>query len=292
MSSWDTYKLGINFLLHNKKMLWMLLLVNLCFALFIALPINNYVDMSIGDSMSMKAFNTEFNYMLISDFLDNYGMGIDAILSQSTYSLLLLFIISIFISGGILWCVYKNRYGGVHFINGGATYFWKLLRLSIVFIILYLIAIVVVFTIFKNINAGLSPFAMESDARLVNSFWICLVFFAAIASLISVIHNIAKIEMIHSERKWVFQSFTTAFSILKKYFLSFIGIFAINFLLTLFAGFIYFILREIIPCEGGIGLIILMVVAQIYMLTRIALNVINISSFYFMYKNKLDGVNA
>ena len=76
MNSIAAYKNGMRFLSNNKKLLWVLLLINISFALFIAMPINSYIDQSIGDSLSMKAFDNGFDYMLISDFLDNYGMGI------------------------------------------------------------------------------------------------------------------------------------------------------------------------------------------------------------------------
>lgn len=240
----------------------------------------------------MKAFDNGFDYMLISDFIDNYGMGIDAILMQSSWSLFLLFIVTVFITGGLLGSIDLGKYKGGEFFIGGATHFWKLFSLSVIFIVIYLATAFIIFLIFAEINNGLSPFLMESETQLVSSFWLCLMCFGILLAFFSIAHNIAKIDIISSDNKFVFKSFSSAFKLLKQHFGSFIGVFLVNSLFVILTAGAYFLLRKVIPCEGGIGLIVLIIVAQIFVISRIALNIVNLASFYFMYKNKLNVVNS
>ena len=272
------YQSGFSFLLSSKKIWFLIYGLNVGFAILVALPLNNYLKSTISDSLATNNEFLQFNYTYISDFLANYGSGLEVVFNTSIYILLSYFIIMVFISGGMVTII-QNRDKYQEFSNfwkGGAVLFWRFLRLDFYFILIYLVIAAIGFSIFQF--GGLSVFEMESETGLINRFYIIAIVMSILFFILGIIHIYAKLFISKTNKILIHKDVLKAFTFCIKNFGIVILLGIINLLVFgIFAGFYFWFRKHYYFSNSPI--LLLLVIGQLFILFRIACRIIRAASF-------------
>jgi len=264
----------------NSKRIWLFqYAVNLLFALLIAYPLKSLLTKYAGNSLTVDKALSKFNYTIVNDFLQNYGLGFDAIKSQSLLVFFLYFCLLVFFNAGIIHVVqrYPGSYKFRDFLAGGAEYFWRFFRLSIYFLLLYLLLAFIGFKIATL--EGLSPFELENELGLISKGRIVLFVLPVLFFILSIIHDIIKVMITRSRDNWISRSVFTGLAFFKKHMFKFILLAIFQLLMLLLLMGAYYLFRRNTDSSSSI-FIVLFLIGQLFILFKIGLKIWRLSSVY------------
>ena len=273
MSIISAYKKGWSDLFRLKKMWLLLYVLNLMFALVVAMPLNGLLKLSVGNSLKLNRSIDAFDYTMASDFLNHFGHAFNGILDQSVFVALLFIIVSVFLTGGIIYLLVSQvRFEFSNFFKGAGKFFWRYLFISILFLFVHGIILFVFFRIFSS--SGLNPLQMNSDAALLGKLMWLFPLYLFFAYLVFMIHDFVKIEIASSDITF-FKSLLNGIKKVFRNFLKYLGLYLMNLIVAavLIAVFIY--LRKSIGMRYfWAGLL----VSQLFVFIRIGLRVVRYGS--------------
>ena len=283
------YKSAISFLLSSKK-IWLLIYgLNVGFAILIALPLSNYLQSTISDSLATNNEFMQFNYTYINDFLANHGSGLGVIFNTSLYVLLIYFIIMVFVSGGIVGMIQaKERYSDFkNFFSDGAYYFWRFLRLDMYFLLLYLFISFIAFKIFQI--GGFSIFNLENELGLINRFYILSAVMTILFFFLGMIHMYAKLFIGLEDRFFIHKEVKAAFDFCVRNFWKALSLAILNFLVFGIIAMLYFWFRKHYHFSNS-SILLLFLLGQAFILFRIACRIVRMAS-YEELRDELKGIS-
>lgn len=279
-----SYQSGWKKVWKNKKMWVLLYLLNFVFALLSAVPFSGFLSKSVGHTLENSNMLNGFDYTFISDLIREYGSGLSVIMSLSQGIIILFFIFSVFWMGGILSILKleDNDYSFRKFWQGSAIYFWRLIRLTFYFT--FFQALLLGFFTFLFLQQGVNPLEVESEMTIINSLMILLPIYLLIATVIFMIQDYAKIQIVHQDSKLIFQSIKKAFSFVVKNFRKCFLLYLLN-ILTFFTFFgIYWILSNSFKSDSTPTIFLLFLIGQAFIFSRIAVKLLNLGSALKMYR--------
>lgn len=285
MNPITAYTKGWKLLIKYRKMWLVLYLLNFCFALIGLIPLSGFLNQTLAHSLENTQLLNGFDYTFFQDFLSAYGLGISAILDQSLLLIVLFFICSIFLMGGMLSTL-KNQesfnYG--HFLQGCSHYFWRLVRLTIYFLVLHFSLIGACLFLLSFLTNGLSPFELDTDVQVLNALKITAPLYILLATILFMIQDYAKIHLIHEDGNMLTKPFWQSFSIVFRNFGSFFLLYLLNFVTFLLFLALYWFLSEIVEVRTGTMVFIFFLIAQTYVVARIGVRVVNLASATLLYQ--------
>jgi len=271
---------------NNKRLLGIWYVFTFCLALLTAIPFSGFLSKTIGNSLAANELLNEFNYTIISDFLNEYGKGLFPIFNQSIGMLLLFFVGAIFLMGGVL-NVFKNQgihYRAANFWEGSAKYFWRLLRLSIYFLLIHT-ALLLVFVLILFAQAeGFNPFKAQSEMVFINAIRYVGVIYLFFAVIVAMIHDYAKIHVIHQEIFLMTRPIVETLGLVFKNFIPFFFLFLLNLLTLALFVWLYTIISNKIPNET---IWLAFLIGQLFVLLRITLKLVNLAGAFYLYQQKI-----
>ncbi len=270
---------GFSTVLNSKRIWFFQYAMNLLFALFIAYPLSKLLSKVAGNSLTIDQAIGNFNYTIINDFLQNYGLGIEAIKSQSVIVFIIYFCLLVFFNAGIIHVA--QRFPGAYkfrdFLAGGAEYFWRFLRLSIYFLIIYLLLI---FLAFKIVTIeGLSPFKLENELGLISRARIVIVILLILFFILNAISDIIKVFITRSRDTYITRSIVMGMSFFKKHFLKFVSLALLQLGLLLLITGSYLIFRKFSNGSPN-WFFLVFLIGQFFIMFRIGLRIWRLSSVY------------
>lgn len=269
----QSYKAAWQFLLRHKSIILVLYSFNLVFALLAIGPFNSYVQSIFANSETINTLASRFDYNIIMDVINEYGIGIGMTLS-ALFSYFILYILwSTFATAGFLGMYQNSLSEGEskikEFWPSGISYFFKFLRLNIYVLLTYAIAIALMALFFMK--DGLDVFQMESEEALISRFWMLLILLLIIGFFISIFKDISRAKIITIKPNYIFKTNLNSFkSILKpKYiFLSLINLIFLGIICLIF----YFL-------KGAESIWLSFLLSQLYLIFRLCYRVVRGCSF-------------
>ena len=226
--------------------------INFLFALVVVLPLNGLFDDTVGNSLMLDRSLTKFDFVFISEFLNQFGDRLQDWMKSASLGLFLYFVFSIFLMGGILNMLKANltAFHQATFWSGTARYFWRLLRLSLYFLLVQALLLFAFLRIFSA--CGLNPLCIESDADLVLRFrWMSFIYvFAAIS--VFMLQDYSKIHLVHQEGSSLFKSFWSAIRLVFRNFKSCLPLYLLNLAVALLLTLLYWWLSGL-PNKGSMS---------------------------------------
>lgn len=265
----------------------MLYLFNFIFAVFAALPLNNFLQSTVAHTLSIQKSLKGFNYAIISDFLNEYGSGLAVIFNQSLVVLFFFLVVSIFLTGGILNCIkyYPSKFEYLNFWRGCTKYFWRLFRLTAYFLILQGLLLLLSFKIYTTLSGGLNFFELDSDKQLIDAFKIILPFYIFFATLLFLFQDYIKLHIVHEEKYLITKPFWEAIVLVFKNIIPVLLLSIFNSITFLAAFVLYWIISDRLPTETFIMIIIVFLISQVFIIARIGCKLINLGSAGWLYKD-------
>ena len=272
----------------QKIRMWILLyLINFIFAIIVAIPLFNLIGNKTGKSLAPQRLLPDFDYTIYQDFMNEYGDAVSIIMGQSQVIFVLYFFLSIFLVGGILK-IFKNnkdRFNFQAFWSGCTFYFWRMLRLTIYFLIIHgvILGIVGSLAYYSKMHAGFE--ALESEAEIINMIKYVLPIYLIFASFFFMVQDYAKIHVAHKDPNWLFFPFWKSFSIVFKNFSKTYPLYLLNVITfaIIFSVFWYFRLSNNMDSASSVALTF--GVGQAFVFGRIGTKLINLGSATLMYQS-------
>lgn len=287
MTIFTAYKKGLQHTFQSKKLWGLLYLINIGVALLAAIPFYNLLDSKVGHSMEMDKWLERFNYTIFSDFMNEYGDAVNVIFSQSKLLLLLFFVLYAFLTGGIL-VVFKKLSEGTDdfksFWVESAYYFWRMLRLAIYFLLMHAAILFVFGLIFIAAIKGGQPEKLNSEILVFTTLKIILPIYFLLATIISLVHDYAKIQLVDKDPKWLFGLFGEAFGFVFQNFKKTFLLYILNILTFLVLFGIYWLVSNGIGTKSLSGVGFAFIIGQLFLIARIGMKLLNLGSATVLFK--------
>jgi len=253
----------------------------LILALLATMPFMNLMDSKVGHSLAIDKLLPDFDYTVYQDFMNATGVktAFAAIGNMGLGLLVLFFILSIFLTGGVLK-IYKNapeRFSLQSFFAGCTYYFWRLLRMTIYFLVVHIaIGALFVFIYTKIIGGGFDDFGSEIGyvevIRKVGAVYLL------VAAWFFMVHDYAKIDLVHQDRTLITHSFWGSFSLVFRNFFNTFLLYILNALTFAGVFVLYFYLSKMIYTDTPRGIALALILGQAFVIARIAVRLLNLAS--------------
>ena len=235
----SAYIAGIKNSFSAWKVWGLLYLINFLFTLIIIAPIAQYLEKKIGNSLLVEKWADGYNYTVMHDFLANYEVSIAAFTELTVVIALIYLIFSVFTSGGIIEVFHQNEktHNLRNFWSGCTYYFWRMLRITIYFLLIH----AAIAGLFGFIFTLLIPGNPDSELQYLNPLKVILPLYLVFAFFIAMWQDFTKIIAVQRDENLLIGSFKSATSFVFKN-LGRVSLFYFLNLLTL--GIFYLLYRS------------------------------------------------
>ncbi|MFQ3597929.1 MAG: hypothetical protein SNJ55_05900 [Chloroherpetonaceae bacterium] len=252
---------------------------NLVFALGFALAFKNL----LADEFAFRDVSTRlldgFDFTFLSD-LNYASASIASLLKMLNWLVVGYVVMSVFLSGGIIASLLRERFSFPDFFADSARYVGRFIVLGLFFALTLLVPIVVV-AIFSAIGNAQSESAISEVPMVI---WTAAgVGIASIKlAFFYLVFEVAKFEVVCESLK-PFQAFVSAFKIVLKNFAAFFGIVLV---FLVFVGAIGGLLHVLAPKgETGVGVFMLVLMQQALVASRVFLRVATVGALLKTYQD-------
>lgn len=265
------YISGLQNTFKVKKIVLVVYVINVFFALAVALPFASVLFSAIGYSDALTPLATTFNFTAFNDFMREHGQGISGIMAVARWLIPIYFLVQIFLNGGIINAFKKenNSYSLSDFYKNCTIYFWRYLKVFLSMAIFQVIALVIVIIPMVIVfSKGIDNVASEAT-YWTTSYWGLGVAFVFL-SLLMLVSDYAKILLTDENAGGIFKTIFKAWKLVFKNFLSFYGLFLVNLIVITLVYWIYLQLGDVINPSSGVVIFLFLIIQQIINLIRIA----------------------
>lgn len=164
----------------------------------VGLQMNQVIDASIGNSLSIKELEKGYDYTVISDFITNHGGSFTPLLGQMRWMTLIYLVFASFISAGLLFVLTKKSDDYLDFFKGGARYFGRFLVLDVLFALVIALIVGVAFS-FIGYLFGIAPTTFDTELPFLRLAGITILLAVLFTTFLIVWKVFIKIHHIESE---------------------------------------------------------------------------------------------
>ena len=135
----EILKIGLNAALEQKRIVFLIYVIQLVIAIPIGLQVYQVINASIGDSLSMDIIQEGFNRTVFEDFLNVHGASITPLIGTFRYVIPVYLIVSIFLHAGIMGNIINDKSKVSSFFSHGVKYFLSFLIINLSFFLTVII---------------------------------------------------------------------------------------------------------------------------------------------------------
>lgn len=269
-----SYLNGVKATLRSFKMIFTLYILTLIFALVFTLSFRSILSSAAGSSMLIYPLFKEFDFTIFTEFLTQHKDLSNFVTKQFLWYGIFYFVFTIFATGGILTIIHKqkNNFSIGEFFKGCGEYFFRFIKLGLIVLILHiLIAAVIYFGVSVIIDKYVD--IVESESTLVYIAGIGILLHLIIAGILFIITDYTKIVLVRNDSRKVFRSFWNTLKFVFKHFFGVVFLYLFLFMTPLFITIIYFLIESKIGMISPITILIMFIIQQIYIWTRLFIRI-------------------
>ncbi len=288
MAVLEAYLKGWEALMKHLRMWGLLYVVNLLLAFTAVLPFSGLLGETVAQSLGLERSLDGFDFGLLGDFMNNYGQPFSVVLDQAKGGVLLFFLASLFLMGGVLQSlVHSTRiFAYYDFWKGCGQYFWRLVRLTLYFFIFQSILFLCCFFLFQMIAGSLSPFELESEVPVIRAFWIVVPIWLSISTLLLLIQDCAKIRMVHKNEFWLVFVIRDSIRFVLSNFIRTYFLYLLYALTFLLLSFLYMKANRLFQANSTGTIIGMFLLGQLFILMRVGFKIAILGGLNFLYKTQ------
>ena len=160
------YLSGLRLASRSLKMTTMIYVINLLFALALAIPFYGVITNAAHGSLQVNKLLEGFNFTAFQEFTDSAKASINLLIKEGIWLAILYLLFCIFMTGGILKTLDNEAvFERKEFFANGSKFFFRFLRLTLYFIILHGLVILIIYLPLSLIMVTLGKNA-ESEKAL------------------------------------------------------------------------------------------------------------------------------
>ena len=269
---------------RSPRMILILYAVNILTALILALPFMGALKSAFGHSDIVSNLVNDFDFTTFSNLFFYSGEGVGAIFSGIKWLVLAYFIVSTFLTGGIIRTLNKEKFTTSNFFAGSAYNFFRFLGLSFIMIIVQIIFALLIY--------GLVVFliktyfvSVSSEIILYIIFFVGFIIHLLFFLFISMIGDYAKFYLVLEDNFNIFNGFWKGLQYSFKHFLKTYVLYLILLFLPAVIMYLYIYLEKDIKMATGIGILIVFLLQQAFILLRVILRVWILASQLKLYSD-------
>lgn len=275
---------SLSITLKSRPLLAVLYGVTLAMGLLVALPMYATLTAEDGNSLAPLQLLPSFDYTVYSDFMAQSRKAISPLLSVGRWMGLAYLLLSVFFAGGILYRFAQPgaTFRMVDFWRAASTYFGRYMRLLGVLVLFVFSAAFIWLIIGTLLIIGFEDTFTERGL-----FWIgfgFFVLFAMAATLMLCIGDYAKVLMFCEDETNAFRAFGRATGVVRRNLPATYGRYLL--LIAIGAGLfgLYFLFDDLIGMSNWPTILIMVVIQQAFILSRLLLKVWNLGMAYETYR--------
>lgn len=266
ISVFKAYLQGIKEVWIEKKLIFLIYGIQVIFAYLLILPISTMLNKSFSTSTKAQQILQQFDLTVFAVFFRNYFRDIDIFRLLLTYGFLYL-LISIFLAGGIVWLfVTKSKFSIGEFFNRCVEYFSRFFRLFFVSI-LYMIAAIVVFVLIGNLFDLISGDS-DNEVLIFSLLVVRICILLILLAIINMIFDYAKIITVAEDRHKMIYAPPEAIKFIMMNLVQTFGLFGLYALTGMVLLVLYLVLEFTFIVQSAVGILVFVILSQIYVLLR------------------------
>ncbi len=274
-----SYLQGARFSNRAWQLTSLLYVVNLLFALVLAIPFYKAFGETAGHTMALDSFIQTFRYTAIREFLSAFAERAGILLKTGIWLALLFLLVQILLKGGILSLADHKDPGFAfsRFMEGAGTWFFRFLKISLWVILLQVFILALVWIPFGFLLDHQFQHA-STERVLYHTFLIAAGIHVVLASLVHLLGEYTRYRVFLGNGTRIFRTLLSTARMLIRRFAHIILLFLFMVIHFLLLSLLYYFLRKWIGAEGTWLLILLFIVQQLVMWLRNMLRIWMISS--------------
>ncbi len=264
------------------RMLFIIYFANFFTALILALTFKGVIEESFGQSGILSTLIKDFDFTTFTNLMFDHGDAIGAVIGGIKWLIIAYFLMSIFLTGGIIETFNKDKFTTSSFFGGAAYNFFRFLGLSLVMILVQFIFLFIVYIplsmILKSVSENMTP--------EVTLYYIAIsgfVFHLLIFLFISMIGDYAKFYLVLNDSFNVFKGFWNGVKYVFGNFLRTYILYLILLFLPAVIMYLYLYLERDIKMATGVGILIVFGMQQAFMILRVFVRTWILSSEFKLY---------
>lgn len=269
---------------NYRRIITIVYAMTLIFAALVAYPFKGLLESKAGHSLMVKDLIKGFDYTFLNDFLQNYGEGFLPIIDQSVLVIGLHFICLVFLMGGIIkvLIIAPPKYDRSLFWGAAGQYFWRMLRLTIAFLIIHALVLAAFFFLFMTITKGMSPEKLDSELIIVDTlYWLGPVYLL-VGGFFFMWQDYSKLFLVRDEHTFAVKAMFDSFFFIAKNFVKTYGLFLLNIALLIILIYGNYLLSKLFDIQALSTIIWSFFLSQVFVISRLMLKIIRLASARWM----------
>ncbi len=267
------YLSGLRLASRSLKMTTMIYVINLLFALALAIPFYGVITNAAHGSLQVNKLLEGFNYTALQEFTDSAKGAIGLLFKEGIWLAILYLLVSIFMAGGILKTLDNGAvFKGKEFFANGSKFFFRFMRLTLYFFIIHALVILIIYLPLSLIMVTLGKIA-DSEKAL---------FYAAIFGgglhllifiYLMIVAHYTRFMIITEDTTKVWKKLWASVKFVSRRFFSTYPLYLLLLANLVLLIFVFKFLSGIVGMTTGFTIFIMFLLQQIFIWSRIWLKI-------------------
>jgi len=287
MNILKAYTSGLKSAGRTWKMTTFIYIITLVLGIIIALPFLGELKRQAGNSMSINNLLAGYDHTVFMEFFTKTVVNLGQFIRQGLWVAILFIIVSIFLSGGILHIFSDKTYPFTleRFFSGSIKYFLRFLKLSAYMVIFYLVVTMIIFLTILLITAGsVSSTGSEKSAFFIVFIGLC--FWLVVMIYFLIIADYTRFAIVRNDTRKVFRTIFQSVKFVSVKFPFTYGLYLMLLVAPVLLFYLYSLLSNVIGMTSGITILIMFIIQQMFIWSRVFTRVWTFASQFDYYLTK------
>lgn len=258
---------GFTVTAHTPKMVLLVYFINFALSAFVALAVVDGMQNAAGNSMILQSLLQSFHGGNVVDFLNNDGSVLKAYLTQIKWVVLMYWIATIFLSGGIIKTLNKEKFTVSSFFAATGYYFWRYLGLAVLMLVVHLVTLAI-FIIPSSIVLQAQWLLLSSERDLMLIIMGIAAVYLVVIGVLFMIADYAKFYMMLYDSVNFFKAYWKATGFVLRRFFRVYTLYLMIILISLVFLYLFVKLNEDIAMHTTAAIWITFLVQQLFIFVR------------------------
>ena len=285
MGAFKAIVIGMGTTFRKPRVLIILYVVNVLFALVVAFPFLALVQAELGQSL-LGASVRPVDLMWIGEAVLKHRDALAAIIAGFAACSVAFLALQVFLNGGIVGRL-LDREGPANlaaFAGDGGRYFWRFVRLFLVSLVFLVLSLGIVMRLVSALFSPLAESAVTEWPPLILSnvhFLIALL----LLSIVRMIIDYARIAVVADEERGVLKALRHALTFLKKRFFRAWAIYLLIVAATVAGSVVFYVVLGALGAPAVVQAVAALVWMQLYIVFRIWIRTLFVASQAEFYRS-------
>ncbi len=264
------------------RMWFILYFANLLMGLLLALPMFSVLNTHFGNSDFYYRLLEGYDATVFNEFLYYFGDALSALSGGIKWLLLAYFLLSVFLTGGIIRTLNDDKFSTSSFFGGSAYSFFRYLGLSLLVAIIQIFFLVLI-AMSVGGYIGLKFDSFQSELTVYGIVIAALVVYFFIFLIFNMVSDYGKFYLEMNDSFNIFKAFWDGIKYVFKHFLKTMSLYLILLFLPAVIMYVYLYFEKDYKMATSLGILIVFLMQQGFILLRVFLRTWILSSELKIY---------